>query len=136
MHVVDVSPEMFSLQSSKARLSYKLDKTILNPEDLRETLARSIEEGLDTLGGNVGRVILYHVKKEYSLTVEDVIDKPTVFLEALQDMFGAGAFTLEDTIVKTILSNMPEMRDLVRTRRLGRLLTGLRQKNGLRLAVE
>lgn len=121
------------MQSSKARLSYNLDKTILKSEDLREKLARSIEEGLDTLGGNVGRVVLYHIKKRYSLTVEDVIDKPMVFLEALQDMFGAGAFTLEDTIVKTILSNMPEMREVVHTRRLGRLLTGLRQRNELHL---
>ena len=84
---------------------------------LRSTLTRSIEEGLDSLGGNVGQVILYHIEKEYSLGVDDMIDRPDSFMEALQTIFGDGAFTLEQIIVEAALRNMPALREGLNTRR-------------------
>lgn len=98
------------------------------PEDMRRILARSIETALDSLGEKVGQVILYHIEKEYSLKVNDMIDRPESFVEALQDMFGDGAFTLEQMVVETILQNIPVAKENMQTRRFCRLMTGLRQK--------
>lgn len=97
-------------------------------EDLRRALARSIEIAFDSLGGNVGRVILYHIEKEYSLKLDDMIDKPESFVEALQGIFGDGAFTLEQIVVETVLQNIPVSRESLQTRRFCRLVTGLRQR--------
>jgi len=92
--------------------------------------------GLDSLGRNMGRVILYHIEMEYSLKVKDIIDNPESFVKAIQDMFGDGAFTLEQIIVETILRNMPAARENLQTRRFCRLMMGLRQKLDLNAAPE
>jgi len=105
-------------------------------EDLRKALARSIEIGLDSLGGNVGRVILYHMERKYSLTLDDMIDRPESFVEALQGMFGDGAFTLEQMVVETVLQNIPIARESLQTRRFSRLISELRQKIDLCAASE
>jgi len=99
-------------------------------------LAKSIEEALDSLGGNAGQVILYHIEKEYSLKMDDMIESPDSFVEALQDMFGLGAFTLEQIVVETVLRNMPVLRNGLRTRRFRRLVTSLKQKPETCAALE
>jgi len=106
------------------------------PEDLRGTLSRYIEMGLDSLGRNMGRVILYHLEIEHSLKVKDIIDRPESFVKALQDMFGDGAFTLEQVVVEAILRNMPAAKESLQTKRFCRLMTGLRQKLDLSVAPE
>jgi len=105
-------------------------------EELQRTLAKSIETGLDSLGGNMGRVILYHIEKEHSLKVDDMIGKPESFVEALQDMFGDGGFILEQIVVETILRNMPAAKNNLQTRRFCRLMTELRQRLDLNAAPE
>ncbi len=97
-------------------------------EDLKRTLARSIETALDSLGGKVGQVILYHIEKQYSLKVEDIIDRPESFMGALQGIFGDGAFTLEQIVVETVLRNIPVARENLQTRRFCRLMAELRQR--------
>ena len=105
-------------------------------EELQRTIAESIETGLGSLGGNMGRVILYHIEKEHSLKVNDMIDKPENFVEALQDMFGDGAFILEQIVVETILRNIPVAKNNLQTRRFCRLMTELRQRLDLNVAPE
>nr|MDO8134757.1 hypothetical protein [Candidatus Njordarchaeum guaymaensis] len=105
-------------------------------EDLRRTLARSIEMALDSLGGKVGQVILYHIEKEYSLKAEDIIDRPESFMGALQGIFGDGAFTLEQIVVETVIRNVPVARENLQTRRFCRLMAELKQKIGPCVVLE
>jgi len=91
-------------------------------------LARSIEEGLDSIGGGVGQTILYHIDKKYSLKVDDMVERPDSLMEALKGIFGAGAFTLEEILVKAVLRNMPIPKEDLRTRRFCPLVTGLKHK--------
>jgi len=123
------------LEEKRRHLRGRTSSTVLS-DDLRKALARSIEIGLDSLGGNVGRVILYHMEKEYSLTLDDMIERPESFVEALQRMFGDGAFTLEQIVVETVLQNIPVARESLQTRRFSRLIDELRQKIGLCVASE
>lgn len=123
------SAKLVSLElEEERRQSGRKPSTANLSEGLRRILARSIEEALDSLGGNVGQVILYHIEKKYSLKMDDMIDSPESFLEALQDIFGLGAFTLEQIVVENVLRNIPVPRDEVHTRRFCRLITGLRRK--------
>lgn len=103
---------------------------------MRRTLTKSIETALDSLGENVGQVILYHIEKEYSLKVDEIVDRPESFLEALQGIFGDGAFTLEQIVVDTVLRNIPVSRETLQTRRFCRLMAELRQRTGLCVVSE
>jgi len=89
-------------------------------------LSRSIEERLDSLGDGVGQILLRHVEKEYSLKVDDMVERPESFMEALRGIFGAGAFALEKAIVKTVLRNMRVGKDDIQTGRFRRLAMSLR----------
>ena len=131
------SPKLgLSLQFEERKQSGRRPTTPGLSKDLQRMLAKSIEEALDSLGGNAGQVILYHIEKEYSLKVDDMIESPDSFVEALQDMFGLGAFTLEQIVVETVLRNMPVLRNGLRTRRFRRLVTSLKQKPETCAALE
>jgi len=115
------------LKEERRQTERRLNEANLS-EDLRRILAKSIEEALDSLGDNIGQVIMYHLKKKHSLKMDDMIDSPESFVKALQDIFGLGAFALEQIVVENVLRNIPVPREEVRTRRYCRLVTGLRRK--------
>jgi len=77
--------------------------TIIDPLDAgEETLINMIEDGLDALGENVGRVILHHLEVRYSLKRNQISRKLDVFTRALRELFGEGSLTIERIIVETI----------------------------------
>lgn len=67
-----------------------------------EVLTRAVELGLYVLGESVAEVIFYNLEKEYSLKREDIPKRPDRFVEALRDLFGSGAATIEKLIVQSI----------------------------------
>jgi len=79
------------------------EPTIIDPLDAgEETVINMIEDGLDALGENVGRVILHHLEVRYSLKRNQIPRKLDVFTRALRELFGEGSLTIERIIVETI----------------------------------
>ncbi len=68
-------------------------------EDL---VMRMIEDGLNALGENAGKVILHHIEVRYSLTRNQMPRKLDIFMEALREIFGEGSVTIERIIVRTM----------------------------------
>jgi len=124
-----------SLEFAERKQVRRRPNSLNLPEDLRNLLARSIEEGLDSLGGSAGQVILYHIERKHSLKVDDMIDRPESFVQALQDVFGEGAFTLEQIVVETLVRKIPMLREGLQTKRFCRLVHNLKQRTELCLAV-
>jgi len=117
-----------SLQFAQRKQSRRRSNLLNLREDLRSFLARSIEEGLDSLGGSAGQVILHHIERKHSLKVEDMIDRPESFVKALQDVFGEGAFTLEQIVVETMVRKIPTLNEGLQTKRFCRLVNSLKQR--------
>ena len=61
-----------------------------------------MEQGLSVLGESVAQTIFYNLDKKYSLKKPDLLRKPDRFIEALQDMFGSGATTIERIVIQSI----------------------------------
>jgi len=79
------------------------EPTITDPLDAgEETVINMIEDGLDALGENVGRVILHHLEVRYSLKRNQIPRKLDVFTRALRELFGEGSLTMERIIVETM----------------------------------
>jgi len=80
-----------------------VDHALFDPLDAGENLVMSlIEDGLDALGENIGRVILYHIETNYSLKRHQIAKRLDLFTEALRDIFGEGSLMIERLIVETI----------------------------------
>ena len=67
-----------------------------------DLIVNMIEEGLDALGENVARVIMYHLEHNYSLKRNEIAQKADLFTKALRDIFGEGSLTIEKIIIETI----------------------------------
>jgi len=79
------------------------ESTIFDSLDAGEDIVvKMVEDGLDALGENVGRVILHHLEVRYSLKRDQIPWKLDIFRKALRDMFGEGSLTIERIIVETI----------------------------------
>jgi len=79
------------------------EPTIFDMESPGEDLVlKMVEEGLNVLGENVGKVILHHLEVRYSLKRNQIAEKPDLFVKVLADMFGEGSLTIERIIVETI----------------------------------
>lgn len=69
---------------------------------LRQVLLEAVDEGLLILGESSRKAIYFHLQHTYSLTREDIPDKPNVFAEDLRKIFGDGAKTIEESIVQSL----------------------------------
>ena len=105
-----VAMNMASKKSSKSFLGLYgknsgllTEPTVLDQVSAGEdVVAGMIEEGLDVLGENVGRVILYHLETSYGLKRDQIAEMPDLFMKALREMFGEGSFTVEKIIVENM----------------------------------
>ena len=48
----------------------------------------------------------FHLQTTFSLTREDIPNKPDLFVESLRKIFGAGAKVIEEAIVKGLYSKL------------------------------
>lgn len=78
-------------------------ETASSGEDI---VVKMVEEGLDVLGENVGRVILHHLEISYSLKRNQIAGRPDLFVKALGDVFGEGSLIIERILVETISQKM------------------------------
>jgi len=101
--------------------------TVIDPLDAgKETVIKMIEDGLDALGENVGRVILHHLEVRYSLKRNQISRKLDVFTRALRELFGEGSLTIERIIVETINRKTGISMDETETRTLSEAIEHLR----------
>lgn len=87
---------------SKDRVALTEPVTLDSQSAGEDIVGEMIEEGLDVLGRNVGRVILHHLEVSYSLNKNEIARRPDLFVKALGDMFGEGSLTIERILVETI----------------------------------
>jgi len=93
-----------------------------------DIITKMIEEGLDTLGTNVGKVILHHLEAKYSLKRSQISRDPNTFTRALRDMFGEGSPTVEKIIVETIKRRTGITTNEIETGTLSHLVEYLRMR--------
>jgi len=79
-----------------------IDHPDFGSDDTLDVLTVAVERGLCVLGESIAQVIFYHMDKKYSLKKHEILKKPERFVEALQDMFGSGAATIERLIIQSI----------------------------------
>lgn len=68
----------------------------------KKALLAAIDEGLLTLGESGKEAIYFHLQNLCSLKREDIPEKPEIFMEGLQKIFGLGAKVIEKAIVKSL----------------------------------
>jgi len=74
----------------------------LTSDESRRILTLAIEQGLSVLGESVAGVVFSNLYKRFSLAKHEVLEEPDRFLDALKEMFGSGAGTVEMLIVKSL----------------------------------
>ena len=69
-------------------------------EDFRNIFAEAVEEALDTLSESGKQAVLYYIEKNFSIKKEEIPNKPEAFAEALQKIFGLGAYVIQKLILQ------------------------------------
>nr|MDO8134758.1 hypothetical protein [Candidatus Njordarchaeum guaymaensis] len=118
------------LELGSRNLVIPREPTIFDSLDAGEDIVtKMIEDGLDALGQNVGRVILHHIEVSYSLKRNPIPWKIDVFTKALRDMFGEGSHTIERIIVETISRKMGISIHETKTRTLPEIVGYIRRRS-------
>jgi len=106
------------------------EPTIFDSLDAGEdAVTKMIEDGLDALGENVGRVILHHIEVSYSLKRNQIPWKIDIFRKALREMFGEGSPTIERIIVEAISRKMGISIHETKTRTLPEIVGYVRRRS-------
>jgi len=75
------------------------EKTI-NRDDFNLALLEAVDEGFLALGESVRQAIYWHLENRFSIKRSEIPNKLKEFMEALRNMFGAGAEILLKVIIK------------------------------------
>jgi len=73
-------------------------------EELKKRILRCVDKALDTFGESFRQVVYYYVGQNYGLKQQDIVDRPQDFVEALRNIFGAGADVIERVLAENIKS--------------------------------
>jgi len=72
----------------------------INKDDFHQALLEAIDEGFLALGDSVRQAIYWHLENRFSIKRSEIPNKLKEFMEALRNMFGAGAEILLKVIIK------------------------------------
>lgn len=76
-------------------------------KEFEAMLLEALDEVLESILGESGKeVVYYHLQNSYGIRREDVPEKPEVFAECLNRIFGFGAKIIEDAIIKSLCSRL------------------------------
>ena len=75
------------------------EKTI-NKDDFNLALLEAVDEGFLALGESVRQAIYWHLENRFSIKRNEIPNRLKEFMEALKNMFGAGAEILLKVIIK------------------------------------
>jgi hypothetical protein len=73
---------------------------------LRRILLEAVEEGLSSLGDSPKQAIFFHLETSFKISKDNIPANFTEFAEALERIFGPGAFCLEKLIVERLYEKL------------------------------
>jgi len=75
--------------------------------NLRELVLEVVDETLKRfLGETVISIIYGYLEMKYNLKREEIPEKPEAFSKSLREIFGSGAITIEESILKNLFSKL------------------------------
>jgi len=74
--------------------------------ELREALLGAADQGLMVFGESVRHTIYHYIERKYNVGREGILDRPEIFHEALDGLFGAGAKVIERLIGKSLCDRL------------------------------
>jgi len=72
----------------------------LSQNNLKKNLLEAVEEGFSSLGDSPKQAIFFHLETSFEIKKDNIPANLTEFANALEKIFGPGAFYLEKLIVK------------------------------------
>ena len=83
----------------------KAGKTVTSVEevsDVQTTIIECVDSVLNQLGESIGKVIYFHLERNFGVNKKEIPNQPETFSKALHSIFGKGAEIIERLIVKKI----------------------------------
>ncbi|MEM3551760.1 MAG: hypothetical protein QXN87_08730 [Candidatus Bathyarchaeia archaeon] len=94
-------------------------------------LLEALDEGLQSTLGESGKtVVYYHFQNSCGVRREGIPEKPEVFSEFLNRLFGFGAKIIEEAILKSLCSKLGIEYEEVKNAKFTDYLRKLAEKNG------
>ena len=69
-----------------------------------DKILECVDIGMASLGKSVTKAIIWHIEQNSHLKLKDIPSKPKQFVEALEDILGPGAATIERMIVREVIT--------------------------------
>ena len=74
--------------------------------ELREALLGAADQVLMVLGESATHTIYRHIERKYNVSREEILDRPEIFHEVLDSLFGAGAKVIERLIARSLCDRL------------------------------
>ena len=74
--------------------------------DFEKLFMEAVDESLTVLPKSGREMLFFHLERSFSIKRGDIPKKPENFVDALEQIFGAGAHVLEKLIVKNLYSKL------------------------------
>ncbi|MDA4112222.1 MAG: hypothetical protein OK439_06750 [Thaumarchaeota archaeon] len=71
-------------------------------DNLKTKILVSLSLAFERYGGMVGRLLVRNFEKKTGLAPSEILERPEEFVSCIYEIFGAGAKSIEDTIVEEI----------------------------------
>jgi len=95
--------------------------------DFEKLFMKAVDESLTVLPESGREMLFFHLERSFSIKKRDIPKKPENFIDALEQIFGAGAQVLEKLIVQNMYSKLgleyQERKDYTFTDYLKRVIT-------------
>jgi len=70
--------------------------------DVQTTIIGCVDSVLNELGESIGKVIYFHLEKNFGVNKKEILNQPEAFSKALHSIFGKRAEIIEELIAKKI----------------------------------
>lgn len=71
----------------------------------REAFLSILDRALDTFSTSVRAVVYYELEKSFGVKREDVPQKPELFVDTVDRLFGVGAVIVKRALMKELIAN-------------------------------
>jgi len=75
--------------------------------NIRKLMIEAVDETLKKFFGEAVTSVIYgYLERKRNLRKEEIPEKPEIFSKGLREIFGSGAITIEENILKTLFSKL------------------------------
>lgn len=71
-------------------------------KDFEKLMLEAVDEGLSSLGESSKQAIYFHLERSFAIKREEIPDRIGAFVQAMENIFGAGAGCLEVLIMQRL----------------------------------